>query len=164
MASSTIPAFKAALLARLTVDVALGAASPPVQVSWGHPYPKQPERDLVIIGRAESAADEGADFPGGQRSGALGRFSREERYVVTVAVSVLRQNRDAPYSDIETRAYQIASAVEVSLRTWAAQTIPYDGIVRWAFVTSCGDDVEAINTEEREARVLMRLSCSQRLT
>lgn len=162
--TSTIPAFKAALLARLQADTALGAASPPVQVVWGHPYPRQPESELVMIGRANSQSDEGAEYPAGQRAAGLGRLSREERYTVEVTVSVLRKARDTSYQVIETRAYQLAAAVESSLKAWAAQPTPFDGVVRWALVTACGDDVEAISTEEREGRVSMRITCSQRLT
>ncbi len=159
MAVSTIPAFKQALKERLAADAGLAG----VHISRADPYPEREGRELVIVGRAVSAHDEGGS--GGQRTAALGAATREDRYVVEVLVSVIapvHTKGDA----VEDRAYEIAGVIETSVRAWRTSTpSPFGGVVRWALVTSCGDDEERFSADAktREYRLTMRISCAQRI-
>lgn len=171
MAVSTVPAFKAALLARLTADAALGAATPPVQIAYGLPHTGL-ERDAVML--ASTRADDPTDasqYPGGQ-TGRIGGGSspeREERYVLEAVVTVTRAWRE-PQQTVTERAFAIAAAIETSLRSWQVAATPFDGIVRWAQVTSL-EHTEGSSTAtdgngvpiERGCRVFIDIACSARI-
>ena len=62
MATSTIPTFKAALVARLQADAGLTG----VQVSYGLPYPSAIEREAVLV--LGTRADDPTGGSGGQRA------------------------------------------------------------------------------------------------
>lgn len=158
-AVSTIPAFKTALRERLAVDPALSG----VHIARTSPYPEREGKELVIIGRAVSQHDEGGS--GGQRTAALGAGRREERYTVELTVSVIAPARTLG-TVLEDRAYEIAGVIELSLRSWRTQApSPFGGVVRWALVTSCGDDDEGFlgDGKTREYHLIMRISCAQRI-
>lgn len=137
MATSTIPAFKRALLARLAADATLTG----IQVCRQDPFPDQPADDRVVIGRARAE----------QTSAAIGNRSREERYTVDVVVQVIRSDQSSA-ADAEDRAYAIVALLEASLRAWMELPTPMSGVVRWGLVTSM-EDWAGIGPGSREARV-----------
>ena len=71
MATSTIPAFKAAFLAQLQARTNLQS----VQVSYGYPGPVQ-EIEYIWLG----------DVRGNQQLAQMGRRSRDENYTLTVLI------------------------------------------------------------------------------
>lgn len=160
--TSTIPAVKNALLARLTADAALGGAG--VQVMRLDPYPYQPfDEQIVIAGARPHNQLRDSSFPGGQSSAAIGRRSREERYVVEVMCRVLasKQTEAAP---IEDRAYELAAAVQLSVDAWA-DTSPkaFDGLVAIALVVSTDDEHGINDQDKREGRVTVGVGISARI-
>lgn len=171
MATSTIPAFKAAVVARLTADGALGAATPPVHIAYGLPHTGL-ERDAVLVGntRGDDPTD-ASQYPGGQ-TGRIGHGTtpeREERYVLECVVTVTRAFRE-PQQTVTERGFTIAAAIENSLRAWQVEATPYSGIVRWAQVTALYH-VEGTGTQtdgngipvERGSRVFIDIACSARI-
>lgn len=151
MASSTIPAFKAALVARLEADAGLAG----VQVCYGPPGQRALEREAVLV--LGTRPDDPTGGGGGQRTAAMGQHRREERYVVEVVVSVLRKARDDQQGTTE-RAFELAAAVEDSIRAWEDGSKP----VRWALVTGVSLREHA-NQDEREAEVSIDVACSARI-
>jgi hypothetical protein len=98
MASSTIPAVKAALVS------VISAALPTVTVTWGIPRGDK-GREWVMVG----------DVPGIQRAAALGRQRRAETYTVEIEVSVVRAGIEKPQNVTE-RAFAILEEIEDALR------------------------------------------------
>ena len=142
---STIPALKAALVERLAL------ALPGVQVSYGIPAGEM-EPDLVVVGEAIDESQEDA---------AYGQYRREETYGLRVIVSVVRDKLEDQQVVTE-RAFEIAREIETSLRDWGRVGNPFDGIVRTALVT--GTDLEEpVSASEREGRVTLTVSCSERI-
>lgn len=99
MASSTVPAFKAALATALRARQALHD----VQITYGAPLPA-PAREFLWL----------ADVEGEQEPAALGAQRREESYLLTVIANVLRegQNQQAATE----RAFEIVAELEDELR------------------------------------------------
>lgn len=153
---STAPAVKAAVAARLNADALIGGGG--VHVSHGHPHPIVGLPELVHVGRTRPVNRVGDRYQGGQTPRQLGRDGREERYTITLTVSVVGNETD-PYATLEARAYAIADLVDASLRAWRFTTpSAFDGVCRWAIVTGVEDD-EAIEIGRgREARVAIELS------
>jgi hypothetical protein len=147
MSTSTIPDLKAALLTRL--KAATGLAN--VQITYGIPGPAAAEREWIMLGNAR----------GDQESAAVGAQRREERYVLEVLVSVVRPLREDQKTVTE-RAYELAGAIEKSIRDWGSESPAFGGVVRWALVTGT-DLTERADSQEREAEVLVRVSCAQRI-
>lgn len=154
MATSTIPAFKAALLARLQADAALAN----VQVAWGVPHGEL-ARECVILGDAR-ADDPTGGRAGGQSSAALGTRAREERVVHELLVRVLL---GASQQEATERAFAIAAAVEDSLRGWAAASPPFGGVVRWALVTGTPLEEFPAAGGERMAIVTVEVATAERI-
>lgn len=153
---STAPAVKAAVAARLNADALIGGGG--VHVSHGHPHPLIGLPELVHVGRTRPVNRVGDRYQGGQTPRQLGRDGREERYTITLTVSVVGNETD-PYATLEARAYAIADLVDASLRAWRFTTpSAFGGVCRWAIVTGVEDD-EAIEIGRgREARVAIELS------
>ncbi|MGE0025702.1 MAG: hypothetical protein AB7O78_01685 [Thermoleophilia bacterium] len=147
MATSSIPAFKAALLARLQADAALAD----VLVTWGYPHSTKPGSEWVNLGATT----------GIQATAAVGQKRREETYDQTVTVSCTSALKNEQQA-LSERAFAIAAAVEDSLRTWSMTPPFFDGVVRVALVTGMDLD-EYVSNEEREARITLRISCAQRI-
>lgn len=154
MATSTIPAFKSALVARLQADTDLAG----VQVTYGLPAPKGPDREWVWVGNAQAT----------QETAAMGQRRREEEWTQEVVVSCLTPVRESQETLTE-RAFEIAGVVEDSLRAWLAPSEgPFGGVVRHALVVGM-DLVEVVSTDpqgvakDREARVTVRISCANRI-
>jgi hypothetical protein len=166
MATSTIPAFKAALFARLQADTGLGAASPPVLVTYG--LPKQGQRDLprewVFVGntRSEDPTNGESPYRGGQSTGAMGQLRREERYVLEVIVSVTGPGVDGQQPCTE-RAFVIAGLVETSLRTWQAQANAIDLVVRWALVTGLEHKEGVTENGDHSCTATIDVACAARI-
>ncbi len=153
---STAPAVKAAVAARLTADALIGGAG--VQVTHGHPHPVVPASELVHVGKTRSVSRVGDRYQGGQTPRQLGRDGREERYTITLTVSVVGNETDA-YAVLEARAYAIADLVDASLRSWRSTTpSAFGGVCRWAIVTGVEDDEALDLGRGREARVEIELS------
>ena len=154
MASSTIPALKAALLARLQADAALAG----VQVSWGIPFGEL-ARECVILGDAR-AEDATGGRPGGQSTVAIGTRAREERYLLELLVRVLK---GASQQEVTERAFALAAAVEDSLRAWAGEAPPFGGVVRWALVTGTPLEEFPAANGERMAIVTVEVAAAERI-
>lgn len=166
MATSTIPAFKAALFARLQADTLIGAATPAVLVTYGLPGLGQRDlpREWVFIGdtRPDDPTNGDSPYRGGQSTGAMGQLRREERYVIEVVVSVVGAGLDGQKPTTE-RAFVIAGAVETSLRTWQAQANAIDNVVRWALVTSLYHDEGIDKAGDHACSVTIDIACSARI-
>jgi len=143
--TSTVPTFKAALFTRL--DSALGA----VQVTYGRPAPAGPEREWVWIGDARAV----------QASAAMGQRRREEEWTQDVVVSCISPVRE-PQQTLTERAFAIAALIEDSLRVWSAPGNAFGGVVRTALVVAT-DLEEPVSVEEREARITVRVACTNRI-
>jgi hypothetical protein len=155
MATSTIPAFLNGLYDRLTADSVVGL----VQVCDGLPWPKALEREAVLIVAARPGDPTGG--AGGQHAAAIGRQSREERYVVDVVVTVLKPVRETQ-KVARDRAFELVAAIENSIRTWGAEATPFGGLVRVAQVTGTTLEQPAGN-DDREALVSIQIACQQRI-
>lgn len=145
MATSTVPALKAALLARLQADPDLTG----VTVAWGLPFGNLP-RELVLLGNATVTAPD--SMPGHM---AMGLGERQEAYVLEIKVMVARA---AEQQAVTERAFVISQAVEQNLRDWAPD---FGGVVSWAVAT--GSTLEEFvnpNGSEREADVTLNVACS----
>ena len=134
MATSTIPAVKRALLARLQADANLAG----VTVSWQTPYPAVPSSG-ECVGLGNSISDDafrGSPYGAGQTAASIGRLAREERYGIEVFVHVRTSVHDGQQACTE-RAFVLAGYVETSIRTWALTTpAAFDGACAGAFVVS----------------------------
>ena len=100
--SSSIPAVKAALVARLSARPALAG-----KVTWGIPR-DTPRREWVVV----------SDVEGDQAPVTVGRGSlsrREERYRVLVVVSVIRSSVELPQTVTE-RLFELVAEVEDEVR------------------------------------------------
>lgn len=157
MATSTIPAFKDAIVTRIAADPDMAG----VRVDYGVSVPPGNHPDWVWFGDTRSDDGTNGAFPGGQRAAALGLQKREERYVLEVVVSVVRPARERQLTVTE-RAFQLAAVIEASVRAWGATSPVFGGVVRWAQVTDLIHREFASNTE-REARCLMDISCAARI-
>lgn len=151
--ASTVPAFKAALLARLQGDSTLTADSTAtggkLTIAWGDPHPERAESGLVAIGATSSRTVEYT----------ASMTQANERYEVSVLVSVIdrvNNSREALW----TRAYALADAVTESLRAWNATGL--DGVVERAWVTGSSDD-EAVDAAIREASITLTVSVLGRM-
>lgn len=148
MSTSTIPAFKAALLARLQADSGLAD----VDVTYGLPFPRKPEGEWVWLGGVPDSSQETA---------AMGQRRREETWVQEVVVSCVRPVRESQ-QELTERAFVIAGVVETSLRTWSASPPYFGGVVREALVIGTSLE-EFADAEEREARITVRIYCTNRI-
>jgi hypothetical protein len=156
MATSTIPAFIDALLARLGADSSLAG------VLVCDSVPDAATREMLIVwGTRDDSPDQGS-FPGGQSSAAIGQRSREERYVVELLVTVVRPRRESQ-TGIRNRGFEIAAAIESSLRSWGEVVPRFGGIVRFAGVTSVHYDPTLPGDNSRGANVWVEIACQQRI-
>lgn len=145
MSSSTIPAFKAALFTRLA------SALDPVQVTYAPPAPKAPEREWVWLAGARSL----------QATAAMGQRHREESWDQDVVVSCVCPVRD-DHQVLTERAFEISGDIEDSLRAWSAPGDAFGTVVRTALITA-QDLEEFVSVEERESRITVRISCTNRI-
>jgi hypothetical protein len=156
MATSTIPAFIDALLARLGADSSLAG------VLVCDSVPDAATREMLIVwGTRDDSPDQGS-FPGGQSSAAIGQRSREERYVVELLVTVVRPRREGQ-TGTRARAFELAAVVENSLRSWGEVSPRFAGIVRFAGITSVHYDPTLPNSDTRGANVWVEIACQQRI-
>jgi hypothetical protein len=148
MATSTIPALKSALVARLQADADLSS----VTVTYGPPQPGEfGSSEFVWVGAAR----------GEQSTAAMGQKRREEVWIQDVVVSCVTALRNDQETLTE-RAFELAGVVEDSLRTWSTTQPFFGGVVRHALVVGMDLD-EFVSTEEREARITMRVACAERI-
>jgi hypothetical protein len=148
MATSTIPALKSALVARLQADTDLDG----ITVTYGPPQPGEfTSSEFIWVGAARST----------QNTAAIGQKRREEVWIQDVVVSCVTALRNDQETLTE-RAFELAGVVEDSLRTWSMTQPYFGGVVRWALVVGMDLD-EFVSTEEREARVVMRVECAERI-
>ena len=150
MAVSTVPAVKAALLSR--IDSATDAAT---TVSWGVPRGDK-QRDWVMIGKALTE----------QSPAAVGQQRREERYTVTVTVTVVRADVETPQS-VSERAHAIVGQIEDNVRSDA--TLGGVANLIHAQVTKTDpDDVLLVDdagqpTGRRMTEVIVHVTCLARI-
>lgn len=158
MATSTIPALKAALLTRLINRAGLAGVS----VTWGRP-PGQLEKEWIMLGNCRNADPTGEER-GGQSTAVLGRRSREERYVLEVDINVIKSIKETAQSVTE-RAFVLLDEIEDELR--ADPTV--NATVRTAQVTG----VELLETypraeagkrgPDRGTHLLVDIACAERI-
>jgi hypothetical protein len=142
MATSTIPALKAALLSLLAARTNLSG----VQVVWGAPLPN-PGREFIALAGTE----------GEQQTAAIGRLRREEEYRLTIYASTLRegQNQQA----CTERAFALVAEIEDAVR--ADPSI--GGVVRTALVDGPFTLEEGATDSHRTALVTISLLCTARI-
>ena len=99
MATSTVPAFMAALLTALEGRAGLDG----VQKSWGVPRGDF-QKEMVLL----------LDVDGSQTSAARGQHRREEEYDLRVFISVKRTRGEAQLAT--ERAYALAAEIEAEVR------------------------------------------------
>ncbi|MBT9154751.1 MAG: hypothetical protein DDT39_01430 [Firmicutes bacterium] len=133
--SSTVPRFKAALLARLQANTSLAG----IQISWGNPHPARLADELIIIDAATAL----------QTLGSLGTRERDERYRLDIIVSVSGPAR-ATQQSLEERAFALAAIIEKSVIDWRESGLPQgvlwvqvEGISSGEAFTPQGDTREA---------------------
>lgn len=144
MATSTIPAFKAALLLALTNRAGLTG----VQVTYGAPLP-QPTREWIWLG----------DVDGQQDAAAFGHSRREEEFGMTVLIGVTRGGTDQQATS--ERAFTIAAEIENELRTNA----DVSGTVRLAEIKGPIrlEELSATDGTSRGAHLTITIRASARI-
>jgi hypothetical protein len=148
VAISTIPGFKAALLARLQADTDLDG----VQITYGLPYPRAADKDWVWV----------ADARAEQSNIAMGTRRRDERWNQEILVSCVRTDRNDQQTLTE-RAFEIADVIGDSLRDWAEVTGNYfDQTVIFAGVVGVELE-ERVSREQRESLVTITVACQNQL-
>lgn len=136
MASSTIPALKAALVARLAADASIVAAG--VQVTYGDPYPAPIADEWIWVGSTNSTP--------GESAAALGMQRREERYTLDVTIGK-RDDSRALQKAVTERAFLLASYIENSMRSWGGAGV----IDPFNYSTTGVRIVQVINAEHTES-------------
>ena len=151
---SSVPYFKTALLARLKAATAL--QGPDILVSWGNPYPDDAPGQLVAVG---SAHDRSREF-------VAGMSQARETYAVDVLVSVVDAPEN-PIADREVRAYELADAVDESVRAWNLMGGPLVsgdwGQVSAAVPGESSDGDALITGSERESLIKLTLNVTARV-
>jgi hypothetical protein len=142
MATSTVPALKAALLSLLSARAGLSG----VQVVYGAPLPN-PGREFISL----------AGTTGDQATASLGRLSREEEYRLTIYVSALREGLDQ--QSCTERAFALAAEVENAVRSDPTVS----GTVRTALVDGPFTLEEGATDAHRTALVTLSLFCHARI-
>ena len=142
MATSTVPAFKAALLAALQARPTLST----VQVTYGAPLPS-PADEYVWL----------ADADGEQETAALGAQRREEYYDLTVYVAVYRAGEDQQATT--ERAFELVAELEEVLRADAT----VGGVVRVAVVAGPFRLEEMASDTHRGAQVTVTVAVRARI-
>jgi hypothetical protein len=152
---SSVPGFKAALLARLGADPNI--TGPDLMVTWGNPYPLSESGELVVVGNVANR----------KKAFVAGMTAANETYDLEVLVSVVGAvANDTPAR--EARAYALADAVDESIRTWNLSGGPLASGDGWQ-VSSClpADSHEQdalLSGASREASVMQTYSVMARLT
>lgn len=148
---SSVPTFKAALLARLKT------ALNPLQVVWGNPDPVPMQDKIVSIGATK-----------GRKLDYIAAMTQaNESYEVEVLVSVQGSALRSTEAMAE-EAWAIASMVETSVLEWAA--IGYDGVVNIAVPSEAVDEETIVldptpgKTPTREVSVTLTLSVLARIS
>lgn len=141
MATSTIPAFKDALVTRLSARTGLDG----VQVTYGLPAGAV-KREHIIIGGAN----------GSQEYRTIGHLHRMEEYVVQVYVNVIREGVQQQACD--ERCFALLAEIEDELRTDPT----CNNTVLTAEVASL--NLESLATDERrEGRLLVGIQVKARI-
>lgn len=145
MSTSTIPAFKAALLTQLQARAGLTG----VQVSYGYPGPL-PEPEYIWL----------ADVSGSQQLAQMGRRSREEDFSLTVLIKTeVSGVQPADQKTATERAFTLMGELEAQLRTDPTVT----GTVRVAQIEGPVDLVELAGNEARGALLTVTVHAEQRI-
>ncbi len=158
MANTSIPLFKAALVTRLLADTALGAATPAVQVTYGIPFPADPQREWVMVGDIQGSWH--------QNYASIGQLKRDEEYSLMLLVSVI-DDIASSQQVITERAFTIAAAIENSIRSWGGPGVgdPWNKSTTnvWVAEVTGSQFVEQANTKIREAAVTLQVTCKARI-
>lgn len=148
MSTSTIPAFKADLVARLQADGGLSG----VNVVYGPPQPSVLAGDeWVGVGNVST----------NQIAAALGQLRREEVYTVDVVVLVQGRDRNS-HQTLTERAYTIAGVVETSVRTWTS-IFADNGAILAEIVGLDLEEGEAVAAAGRASQVTVRVQVTARI-
>lgn len=148
MAVSTIPAFKAALLAALQARAGLTG----VQLAYGSPYPN-PGREFISL----------ADVDGEQEARALGHLKRREDLTLTCLIMVIREGMNQQAAT--ERAFEIAGEIEDCLRADPTLDATYVGAgqIIAAQVTGPLSLEERANDALRSALVTLSVGWASRI-
>lgn len=144
IATSTIPATKAALLTKFS------AALPSVLVTWGVPRGEL-DAEVVIIGN-------GANIM--QLAAAVGQQKRDERYVIDVLVSVVKGGLDSAQVASE-RAFAIVAKLETVIRPQTSPPLGVAGLITAEVVGMTF--AERWDGTNREAEVTVQIGCHARI-
>lgn len=136
---SSVPSFKAALLARLQADAGLAD----VGVSWGNPHPKRMGKEVVIIGNATGTG----------RQFLAGMTAALEKYNLEILISVVGPAQSSQQT-LLTRAYALFDVVENSVLAWKDTGYAAGAIV---VLIDSPHDQEAVTEDVREASVVFNL-------
>lgn len=145
MATSTIPALKAALQSQLEARTGLIG----VQVSYGYPGPL-PEPEYIWLG----------DAHGSQQLATAGNRARDERYQLTVLIKTETSGLDgaAQQTAVE-RAFALMAEIENELRANPSM----DNVVRVARIDGPIDLLELAGAESRGALLTVTLGIEARI-
>jgi hypothetical protein len=141
VATSTVPAFKSALLAKLNARTNLKN----VQVTYGPPLP--PSREWIWLG----------DVAGEQQTAALGNQRREETYDLSVIIGITREGVDQQATT--ERAFALMAELENELRSDAT----VGGVVRTAEVQGQFRLDELASDTARGAHLAITVQCTARI-
>jgi hypothetical protein len=145
MATSTIPAVKAAIVSAIQARPALAG----VQVTWGIPHDAI-SREWICVG----------DVIGSQDSAAIGQQRRDESYTVQVIVNVVRPSLE-PARDVSERCFVLVAEIEQALRPLSAPPLGVADLI-WALVEKT-DLTETFDTDQRTARATVHIACRARI-
>ncbi len=141
--TSTIPAFKAALLDALQARTGLAG----VQIEWGLPQ-SEPQDELIML----------LDVSGEQVWAPMGRLHKEETYTLDLWISVLRSGGEQQTAS--ERAFELLAEVEGFLRG----DVSVGGTVRTAALQGLTFNERALSAAKREAQIKSAIFCTARLT
>jgi hypothetical protein len=113
---------------------------------------------LIVAARPGDPTGGGS---GGQHSAAIGRLSREERYVVDVVVTVLKPIRETQKATRDARVRARRRDRELDPHLGDGEP-PFGGLVRLAQVTATTLEQPA-GKDDREALVAIEIACQQRI-
>lgn len=142
--NSSVVAFKVGLKERLLADDALSG----VQISIGNPHPNKMQDELIIIGKATI---EPLEYTAGMSAA-------NEKYRLDLVISVIGSARTS-LLDLQTRAYQIADAIDASVIAWK----PAYGNKANVVMVGQKVDAESVASDIREASITMSLNVWKRI-
>lgn len=144
--ASSIPAVKAALLARLKADTALSG----VQVTWGHPHPEAMESELVTIGDVTRRSL--------AYTAALTQATEDYEFGVLVSCEV---SAETSVAGVAPRVWELVDAVIANIVAWNAAGYGDTGAV--AILPGEATEAEMVDGSAREVSVTLSVEVKARI-